>query len=246
MLRIGIVAAHAIVAVFLIMSGMAVGGAMAQTAANGAPGQPIQLLPIAQQGKAAAKPAAKPVDKSSVKSRVALRRKTKAHVSVAAARARHHAAPQVADADPASRSAAPTAPAAAAPADDPAIAAAASRPEAGPPEPIPAGAPIAANHATQVIAPRAGKESDLVAPDAGVALNAAASPTAVAAAAPSMREVADVTPKSDSADVAGAPRQSEVGSVSWILQVLAALGGAVTAGAVAWFLIGRSPQQTYG
>ncbi len=245
MLRIGIVAASAIVAVFLIMSGMAVGGAMAQTAANGAPGQPIQLLPIAQQGKAAAKSAAKPVDKSSVKSRVALRRKTKAHVSVAAARARHHAAPQVADADPASRSAAPTAPAAAAPADDPASAAAASRPEAGPPEPIPAGAPIAANHATQVTAPRAAKESDLVAPDAGVALNAA-SPTAVAAAAPSMREVADVTPKSDSADAAGAPRQSEVGSVSWILQVLAALGGAVTAGAVAWFLIGRSPHQTYG
>ena len=130
MLRIGIVAARAIVAVFLIMSGMTVGGAMAQTAANGAPGQPIQLLPIAQQGKAAAKSAAKPVDKSSVKSRVALRRKTKAYVSVAAARARHHAAPQLADADPASRSATPTAPAAAAPADDPAIAAAASQPEA--------------------------------------------------------------------------------------------------------------------
>jgi hypothetical protein len=238
MLRIGIVAARAIVAVFLIMSGMTVGGAMAQTAANGAPGQPIQLLPIAQQGKAAAKSAAKPADKSPVKSRVALRRKTKAYV--AAARARHHAAPQLADADPASRSATPTAPAAAAPADDPAIAAAAAQPE-----PIPAGAPIAAHHTTQVAAPKAVKESDLAAPDAGVAVNAA-SPTVVAAAAPSMREVADVTPKSESADVAAAPRESEVGSVSWILQVLGALGGAVTAGAVAWFLIGRSPQQIYG
>ncbi len=245
MLRIGIVATRAIVAVFLIMSGITVGGAMAQTAANGAPGQPIQLLPIAQQGKAEAKSAAKPVDKSSVKSRIALRRKTKAHVSVAAARARHHAAPQVADADPASRSAAPTAPAAAAPVDDPAIAAAASQPEAGSPEPIPAGAPIAANHTTQATAPRAVKKSDPAAPDAGVAVNAA-SPTVVAAAAPFMREVADVTPKSNSADVAAAPRQSEVGSVSWMLQVLAALGGAVTAGAVAWFLIGRSPQPTWG
>jgi len=35
---------------------------------------------------------------------------------------------------------------------------------------------------------------------------------------------------------------ADVGSASWILQVLAALAGAVTAGAVAWFLIGRRPE----
>ncbi len=39
---------------------------------------------------------------------------------------------------------------------------------------------------------------------------------------------------------------SAVGSASWIAQVLAALGGAVAAGAVAWFLIGGGPVRTYG
>lgn len=39
---------------------------------------------------------------------------------------------------------------------------------------------------------------------------------------------------------------SPVGSVSWIAQVLAALGGAIAAGAVAWFLIGGGPQRSYG
>ena len=43
------------------------------------------------------------------------------------------------------------------------------------------------------------------------------------------------------------PQQgSDVGSTSWIMQVLAALGGAVAAGSVAWFLIGSTPQRTYG
>lgn len=38
-----------------------------------------------------------------------------------------------------------------------------------------------------------------------------------------------------------------VGSASWIAQVLAALGGAIAAGVVAWFLIGGSrPVRTYG
>lgn len=37
-----------------------------------------------------------------------------------------------------------------------------------------------------------------------------------------------------------------VGSVSWMAQILAALGGAVAAGAVAWFLIGSGPQRMYG
>jgi hypothetical protein len=39
---------------------------------------------------------------------------------------------------------------------------------------------------------------------------------------------------------------SAVGSASWIAQVLAALGGAIAAGAVAWFLIGAGPVRTYG
>jgi hypothetical protein len=39
---------------------------------------------------------------------------------------------------------------------------------------------------------------------------------------------------------------SLVGSASWIAHVLAALGGAITAGAVAWFLIGPTARRTYG
>jgi hypothetical protein len=39
---------------------------------------------------------------------------------------------------------------------------------------------------------------------------------------------------------------SPVGSAPWIAQVLAAFGGAVAAGAVAWFLIGGGPVRTYG
>jgi hypothetical protein len=42
------------------------------------------------------------------------------------------------------------------------------------------------------------------------------------------------------------PSPSAIGSASWIAQVLAALGGAVAAGAVAWFLIGGGPQRMYG
>jgi hypothetical protein len=245
MLRIGIVTASTIVSAFLIISGMTVGSATAQTAANGTPGQPIQLLPIARQRQAAAQPAAKSVAQSSIRSGIALRRKTKSHVSVANARARHHAALQLADADPVSHSASPTPPTAA-PADVPTIAAAASQPETAPPERAPPGAAIVDDYAAQVSAPQAVNESNLAASDADVPVNAT-SPTVAAAKAPSMRDIADVTPKSDSTNVAVGRRQSgEVGSVSWILQVLAALGGAVTVGSVAWFLIGPSPQGTYG
>jgi hypothetical protein len=37
-----------------------------------------------------------------------------------------------------------------------------------------------------------------------------------------------------------------VGSASWTAQVLAALGGAIAAGLVAWFLLGTGPVRTYG
>jgi hypothetical protein len=37
-----------------------------------------------------------------------------------------------------------------------------------------------------------------------------------------------------------------MGSASWIAQLLAALGGAIAAGAVAWFLIRPAPERNYG
>jgi len=48
--------------------------------------------------------------------------------------------------------------------------------------------------------------------------------------------------------VAAAPAREQtnaVGSASWMAQVLAALGGALAAGVVAWFLIGSGPVRTY-
>lgn len=46
--------------------------------------------------------------------------------------------------------------------------------------------------------------------------------------------------------LAAPDEESPVGSASWIAQVLAALGGAAAAGAVAWILIGSGPTRTYG
>jgi hypothetical protein len=79
----------------------------------------------------------------------------------------------------------------------------------------------------------------------------AAGPVAPAAATTSA--IATATPVAAAQTVLAAPvvqeaaSKSEVGSASWIAQVLAAFGGAVAAGAVAWFLIGGSrPIRTYG
>jgi len=60
-----------------------------------------------------------------------------------------------------------------------------------------------------------------------------------------------VAPPPQTAVAAAAEQQKAknadpVGSSAWIAQVLAALGGAVAAGAVAWFLIGGGPVRTYG
>lgn len=61
-----------------------------------------------------------------------------------------------------------------------------------------------------------------------------APPTRNAASEPVVRAMVVATP-----EPAESNAQSPVGSASWMMQVLAALGGAVAAGAVAWFLILR-------
>ncbi len=66
---------------------------------------------------------------------------------------------------------------------------------------------------------------------------AAAAPVQNAAAEPVVRAMV-ATP-----DPAGSNAQSPVGSASWTMQVLAAFGGAVAAGAVAWFLILRGRRE---
>jgi len=58
---------------------------------------------------------------------------------------------------------------------------------------------------------------------------------------------ADAAPVSQTVLAAPLHRDADaVRSVSWIAQVLAALGGSAAAGAVAWFLIGSGPVRIYG
>jgi hypothetical protein len=241
----------------LFASGMFVGGAAAQTAepVSG----PMQLLQLIKPGKAeakpraklaakphtrqAAKPVAKPVGKSSAETRIASRKKLRSH-TIMAERKRHRlqSAVQVA-AMPASDNAWPAAPTAmsadaATLAPVPQIVA----PVAGPtPNQI-----VVDGQTIQVASVDEANEIDLAANDA----SAAASDTSLGALTASntaMTEVTDPAAKSDSTSAAVAQAQSaDVSRTSWFLQVMAALGGAVAAGSVAWFLIGSAPARMYG
>lgn len=74
-----------------------------------------------------------------------------------------------------------------------------------------------------------------------------ANDNAAAPAAEAPTAFATPAPERQSANKGSTAKSSDpVGSASWIAQVLAAFGGAVAAGAVAWFLIGGGPVRTYG
>jgi hypothetical protein len=246
MLRISIVTAGAIVPAFLILSGIAGGSATAQTATNGTSAKPIQLLRIIQQGEPQAKSAAKP----GVKSRIAYRNKTRPHTAVVA-QGRHLYRPPLAQAT-ATKSTTPAAPSAA-PADAATLAAATPPLAAAPPEAARPDEVVVGGQTMQLASSDAGDAIELSADNENVQLNRTP-PAAAAASAIPMRDVTGVAPKSDFADIKSGlanvsvvqQRDSEAGSMSWILQALAALGGAVAAGSVAWFLIGSTPYRTYG
>jgi hypothetical protein len=117
---------------------------------------------------------------------------------------------------------------------------------------------IVAGQTVQLASPEEVNELDIAANDTPP-LARDAGPADTASPVPAKNEVAEATSKSDSLMVApqqpsaiqvssqvGSPVSSQVGTASWIAQVLAALGGAVAAGSVAWFLIGVTPQRTYG
>jgi hypothetical protein len=90
--------------------------------------------------------------------------------------------------------------------------------------------------AVETPAPAQSAPPDIAAP-AQNAAPATAAPVQNAAAEPVVRAMV-ATP-----DPAGSNAQSPVGSASWLMQVLAAFGGAVAAGAVAWFLILRGRRE---
>ena len=98
-----------------------------------------------------------------------------------------------------------------------------------------------------------GRTVQVMASDNVNEIDEAAGPQRVAASAATSAarhsDGAEAEPTSETATVAVAraqPERSPVGSGSWIMQILAALGGAFAAGSAAWFLIGSAPQRTYG
>jgi hypothetical protein len=116
-----------------------------------------------------------------------------------------------------------------------------------PPQPAPdntvAAAPAAqpatpaANDATPGAIVMNGQTVEIASPDDLNAIDRAAEDTHDAPAATPVQTVL-AAPVHDDAN--------PVGSMSWLAQVLAALGGAVAAGVTAWFMIGPGPQRMYG
>jgi hypothetical protein len=232
--RVRIVTAGAIFSAFLLVSGMATGSAAAQTATNTTPGKPIQLLQLLHASQTKAKPQTKRAAKSTAKTKTAARSKVRSHSMVAERKqsgSRTHLARTLApdSAGPAVPSAPPPQVATATPAPQAAVTAT---------EPVP-GELIVGGHTVQVASPDDVNELDLAANDAAPPASAAASTAATS-------DPTEAEPKSDFAQVATGQPGGEVGSTSWMLQVMAALGGAVAAGSVAWFLIGSTPQRIYG
>jgi hypothetical protein len=223
---------------------MAIDGAAAQTAADAKPGQPIQLLQKVFMRPA--KEASETHLKTHPKTHHAMltRHAGKAHAALARRKPIRQiaAAPAAPTANNTANNTSDTPVWPAVPPTPPTDAAAST------PQPAPALVAVApselvvAGQTVRVASPNDVNEIDLAANDADGRTNGATPPTATTT------EMSDIAqPKSDAITALTVqPRGSEVGSTSWILQVMAALGGAAAAGSVAWFLIGSTPQRMYG
>ncbi len=195
---------------------MAVGGAAAQTTTNTAPGKPIPLLQILTQP-----------DKTKTKLHAKRMSRTAGKTHIASAKAKP-VRPMQAAAE------APEAADAAAPAE---IAVAEPVAELAPAftDRMPSEVTIA-GQSVQVVSADEVNEIDLATNDVEAAARTAA-PSPIVEAAPQSVPAKAAPPQGDA---------REVSNASWIAQVLAALGGAIAAGSLAWFLIGPAPQRTYG
>ena len=224
-----------IVTALAALSIMTVASAATQAETNTAPGNPIPLLKIlAKPDKAGTKIHGRRVGRRMGKTHMAAKTRALLHRSAKA----RPALPTPADND-----ALPTNVAAAAAATPPAPPTAASPPSAAASfaEPMPSEL-VVRGRTVQVTAADNVNEIDEAADPQRVAARAAIS-------AARHRDGAEAEPASEAATVAVAqaqPGRSSVGSASWIMQILAALGGAFAAGSAAWFLIGSAPQRTYG
>jgi len=239
MLTIRIIAASAFLLSLPLIAG---GGTMAQAATGAEPGKPLQLLQGASAGQAKMKPQlhiAHHRTKTHIgKTHFGKTHFGKTHFAAAKGRTPHpDEAAEDAKAAPAANAGSadiwPNAPTGPAPTD------------------IAAGLTMRAPPAAAVPAPSelvvGGRTVDVVASDQANEIDLAANAPPTAAVEPPQDDAA-TKPAAATAFVAAAHDQDEaspVGSPSWIAQVLAALGGAVAAGSVAWFLIGSTPQRTY-
>ena len=247
-----VVAGGLILSGTVLASGLCAGSAAAQTAMPEPVGRPLQLLQLTRPGKSEATPhtrlAAKPAAKPDTKPHVSFRKKPRPHSQVAEhKRPQHHAPAPDMGAPPAQTAAAPAAQSVSPPAPAPAPIEAAATAAATPPAPPPAlptpSELVVGGHAVQVVSPDEANEIDLAANNASAPANddplynlAAVTPAAASEAA-----TPDTAASAPSADSAKATQpKSGVGSTSWFMQVMAALGGAVAAGSAAWFLIGSA------
>jgi hypothetical protein len=236
MLRIRIVSVSVQAAIAVITIALAIGGASARAATSESSGNPLPLLagltpPHDGRVTAHAKTATR-TNKKAVKKLAA-----GGHQKLAARK--HHAiAAADSTAQPAPSAAAPTA----SPAPDatpPADFATAPPPDNAPPDNAPQmSAVVVGGETVQVASPNQVNALDLAADDT-LTQTPAAVPADGADAAPAAQTVLAAPLHQDAGPDA-------VGSTSWIAQAMAALGGAVAAGAVAWFLIGSGPVRIYG
>ena len=214
--------------VCLFVCGLFGGQAAAQTASTEPVGKPIQLLQLTHPGKPEAKPHERSAAKHTSKSHLAA--KKSASPKLASKESTSNGAPHVTAAVAAA--AAPQAPPA--PTSETAWPAAARASVAESVAAVPTTLQID-GQTVRVASPDDANEIDL-------AIERGALPAAAPAVKAANTETATPADKSDSAAAAVSQTpSSKVGSASWLMQVMAALGAAVAAGSGAWFLIGSAP-----
>lgn len=238
MLRIRIAVAGAV-----LLAG--IGGVAAQTETNGSPGKPLPLLQIVERPNKVT---------TSGHPHMAARVEKKQSPRVHLARRVRHAPARYTSAALAADDTSAADPAAPAPQPNPAFAAV----PVPPPQPDPAfaaPAPVRAPDPRELVVN--GQTVQVASPSDVNALDLAANDQEAAAAKAPAADVVQPQPQSQPEPqsqpdaramvVAPSPEQpSQVGSAAWIAQVVAALGGAIAAGVVAWFLIGGIPQRMRG
>ena len=112
-------------------------------------------------------------------------------------------------------------------------------------EPEQQGAAVAAESAPSALLV-GGRAVRVVSPDDANEIDLAAdAPEVAASKGPRSDLAAAQPPEAETVAVAQAREPSAAGTSAWVAQLLAAIGGAMAAASVAWFLIGSAPQRTY-